>query len=64
VDTVVAHAGRAALLAVSSDAMADLAKAGELFDVDMDQVSETVPLVALGRGAWARDSSIAPDQGG
>jgi hypothetical protein len=28
----------------------DFAKAGELFDVDMDQVSMTVQLVALDRG--------------
>ncbi len=36
VDTVVADASRAALLAVAGDAMTDLAKAGKLFDVDMD----------------------------
>ena len=47
VDTVVADASRAALLAVAGDAVADLAKAGELFDVDMDQVSRMLPLVAL-----------------
>ena len=47
VDTVVADASRAALLAVAGDAVADLSKAGELFDVDMDQVSGMLPLVAL-----------------
>jgi hypothetical protein len=55
VDAVVANARGAALLAVASDAVTDFAKAGELLllrrslrlDVDMDQVSGTVPLVAL-----------------
>jgi hypothetical protein len=47
VDTVVADAGRAALPPVTGDAVADLAKTGELFDVDMDQVSRMLPLVAL-----------------
>jgi hypothetical protein len=49
VDAVVANARGAALLAVAGDAVTDLAKAGELFDVDMDQVSGMVPLVALDR---------------
>ena len=47
VPTVVADAGRAALLTVACDAVDDLATAGELFDVDMDQVSGMLPLVAL-----------------
>jgi hypothetical protein len=63
VDTVVADASRAALLAVADDAMTDLAKAGKLFDIDMDQVSGMVPLVAQDRrrpsmrrlGACSRD---------
>jgi hypothetical protein len=63
VDTVVADASRAALLAVAGDAMTDLAKAGKLFDIDMDQVSGMVPLVAQDRrrpsmrrlGACSRD---------
>ncbi len=49
VDAVVANTRGAALLAVAGDAVTDFAKAGELFDVDMDQVSRTVPLVALDR---------------
>jgi hypothetical protein len=36
VDSVVADAGRAPLLTVAGDAVADPAKAGKLFDVDMD----------------------------
>jgi len=47
VHTVVADAGRAALPPVTGDSVADLAKTGELFDVDMDQVSGMLPLVAL-----------------
>jgi len=47
VDTVVADACRAALLAVAGNAVADLSKARELFNVDMDQVSGMLPLVAL-----------------
>lgn len=50
VDSVVADSSRAALQTVASDAVTDLPEAGELFDVDMDQVSGTVPLVALDRG--------------
>ena len=50
VDAVVANTHAAALLAVAGDAVNDSAKAGELFDVDMDQVSGMVPLVALDRG--------------
>jgi hypothetical protein len=46
-DAVLADPGRAALLSVAGDAVADLAKAGQLFDVDMDQVSRMFPLVAL-----------------
>ena len=46
-DAVVADAGRAALLPVAGDAVADLAKASQLLDVDMDQVSGMLPLVAL-----------------
>ncbi len=49
VDTVVADSSRAALLAAAGDAVTDPAKAGKLFDVDMDQVSGMVPLVALER---------------
>lgn len=45
--TVVADAGRAALLPVSGDAVADLTKAGELLGVDMEHVSGMLPLVAL-----------------
>ena len=48
-DTVVADASRAALLAVAGDAMTDPAKAGKLFDVDMDQVSGMFTLVAQDR---------------
>jgi hypothetical protein len=48
-NTVVADAGRAALLPVTGDSVASLAKAGELFAVDMDQVSWMLPLVALDR---------------
>jgi hypothetical protein len=55
VDAVVANARGAALLAVAGDAVTDFAKAGELLllrrslrlDVDMDQVSGMLPLVAL-----------------
>ena len=47
VDTVLADAGRTALLPITSDVMANLAEAGQLFDVDRDQVSGMLPLVAL-----------------
>jgi len=47
VHTVVADAGRAALLPVTCDAVPDLAKAGELLHVNMDQVPRMLPLVAL-----------------
>jgi hypothetical protein len=58
VDAVVANARGAALLAVAGDAVTDFAKAGELLllrrslrlDVDMDQISGLLPLVALDRG--------------
>ena len=46
-DTLVADAGRAALLAIACEAMADFAEAGQLLDVDMDQVSGMLPLEAL-----------------
>jgi hypothetical protein len=46
-NTAIADAGRGALLAITSDWMADLSKVGELFDADMDQVSGMLPLVAL-----------------
>lgn len=60
-DSVVADAGRAALLSVASDAVADLAKASQLLDVDMDQVSGMLPLVTL--QVWARDSATGPAPG-
>ena len=44
---VVTNAGKAAMLTVTGDAVVDLAKASELFDVDVDQVSGMLPLVAL-----------------
>jgi hypothetical protein len=47
VDTVVADASRAALLAAAGDAMTDLAKAGKLFDINVDQVTRPLPLVAV-----------------
>jgi hypothetical protein len=45
--TVVAVTGRAVLLQVTGRAVADLVKAGELYDIDMDQVSGVVSLVAM-----------------
>jgi hypothetical protein len=71
VDTVVADADRAALLAVARDPMADFAEAGQLLDVDMDQDPGMLPLVALdwrsllrrSASAWARDSATAPAKG-
>jgi hypothetical protein len=67
VDTVVADSSRAALLAAAGDAMTALAKAANLFEVDMDQVSEMVPLVAQYRrlGFQIPDSAqsgVAPIQ--
>jgi hypothetical protein len=57
VDTVVADTSRAALLVVAGDAVTDLAEAGQLpllrrslrLDVDVDQVSRSLPLVTLNR---------------
>ncbi len=45
----VADAGSAPHLAVSGDAVADLAKTSQLPGVDMDQVSRMLPLVSLDR---------------
>jgi hypothetical protein len=47
--TVIADAGRATLLPITSNAVGDLSKAGELFDIDMDQVSRMLPVVAHDR---------------
>jgi len=44
---VVADAVGAALLAITGDAVAHLAKAGQGLDVDVDQISWPLPLVAL-----------------
>ena len=46
-DTVVADAGRAAMLKVASDAMPARVKGAKLFDVGMVQVSRMIPLLAL-----------------
>jgi len=46
---IVANACGAALLPVSCDAVTDLPKAGQLFDVDVDQVAGPFPFVALNR---------------
>jgi hypothetical protein len=47
VHTIVAGSGSVALLPVAGKALADLPKAGELFEVSMDKFSKTLPLVAL-----------------
>jgi hypothetical protein len=47
VHTVVADAGRAALLTVAGDVVADPVKAGQLLDVDVDQVARRLALAAL-----------------
>jgi hypothetical protein len=49
VQTPVAKASRAALLPVTGDAVTDLAKAGELLDLYVDQISRMLLLVALQR---------------
>ncbi len=49
VNAVIANTRGSALLPVASDAMTDLEKMGELFDVDVDQGSGLFPLVALDR---------------
>jgi hypothetical protein len=41
---------------------ADLAKAGELFDIDVDQVAWHLPLVALHRRFWVQVSQPAQAQ--
>ena len=46
-DTLVADSRRAALLAPAGDAVTDLPEAGQLFDVNVDQVTRPLPLVAL-----------------
>jgi hypothetical protein len=47
VDTVVADPSRAALLAITRDAVTDLAETGQLLDIDVDQVARCLALVAL-----------------
>jgi hypothetical protein len=47
VHTVVAGAGRAALLTLAGDAVADPVMAGQLLDVDVDQVARRLALEAL-----------------
>ncbi len=48
VDTFVADASRAALLPVTGDAVTDLAKAGLLFDIDVDQVAKYIGIAVHG----------------
>jgi len=49
VDPVIAGARGASLLTIAGDAMSDPAEAGQLFDVDVNQVARCLALVALHR---------------
>ena len=46
-DTVVADPSRTALLAITRDAVTDLAETGQLLDINVDQVTRPLPLVAV-----------------
>ncbi len=62
VDPVVTDASRAALLPVSCDAVSHLAEAGQLLDVDVNQVAGPFPFVALNRRLWLQVSQPAQPQ--
>ncbi len=62
VDPVVSDASRAALLPVVCDAVTNLAEAGQLLDVDVNQIAGPLPFVALNRRLWIKVSQPAQPQ--
>ncbi len=62
VDTVVADASRAALLAAAGDAVTDFPELSQLFDVNVDQVTRPLPLVAVDWWFWGQVSQAAQPQ--
>ena len=56
VDPVVSDASRAALLPIVCDAVTNLAEAGQLLDVDVNQIAASLSFVALNRRFWIKVS--------
>ena len=59
VDQVASDASRAPLLPIACDAVSNLAEAGQLIDVDVNQFAGPFPFVALHRRLWIKVSQPA-----
>jgi len=62
VDPVVSDASRAALLSIACDAVSHPAEAGQLLDVDVNQVAGPFPFLALNGRLWLQVSQPAQPQ--